>query len=140
MSQKKEKKMIILPLSEKYRKNPELLYDKETAKKIREYIKNDLEGVVREMEKLEHNIIATKGKEYTQKSQDKARNFNRAADDLNISPLKVCWIYLKKQLDGILNYVIDEKTYSGESIEQRVADAVNYLHFLIYIIRQREKK
>lgn len=98
-----------------------------------------LENIIAEMEKLEHSIIATKGKEYTQQSEDRARNFNRAADDLNTTPLKICWIYLKKQLDGILNYVIEEKTYSGESIEQRVADAVNYLHFLIYIIRQGKK-
>lgn len=140
MSKKKEKKIekILREKTREYAKK--CLTSVSIWQGIKFLKETDLEYIINEMEELEHSIIATKGKEYTQKSQDRARNFNRAADDLNISPLKVCWIYLKKQLDGILNYVIDEKIYSGESIEQRVADAVNYLHFIIYIIRQREKK
>jgi len=98
-----------------------------------------LEDIIAEMEKLEHSIINTKGKEYTQQSQDRARNFNRAADDLHTTELKICWVYLKKQLDGILSYVLNEETYSGEPLRQRVADAVNYLHFIVYIAERKEK-
>lgn len=99
-----------------------------------------LEEIIEEMEKLEHNIIATKGKEYTQQSQDRAKNFKGVAEDLDIPILKCWWVYFKKHIDSILSYVKNEKTYCGENIENRVADAVNYLHLLIYIIRQRGKK
>lgn len=101
---------------------------------------NKLEQIINEMEKLEHSIIATKGKEYTQQSEDRAKNFKGAAQDLDIPILKVWWVYIKKQMDAILSYVKNEKTYCGENIENRVADSVNYLHLLIYIIRQRGKK
>jgi len=99
-----------------------------------------LEDIITEMEQLEHSIIATKGKEYTQQSEDRAKNFKGAAEDLDIPILKVWWVYFKKHIDSILSYVREEKTYCGENIENRVADAVNYLHLLIYIIRQRSKK
>jgi len=99
-----------------------------------------LEDIIAEMEKLEHSIIATKGKEYTQQSEDRAKNFKGAAQDLDIPILKVWWVYFKKHIDSILSYVREEKTYCGENIENRAADAVNYLHLLIYIIRQRGKK
>lgn len=99
-----------------------------------------LENIIDKMERLEHSIIATKGKEYTQQSDDRAKNFKGAAEDLDIPVLYTWWIYIKKQMDAILSYVKNEKTYCGENIEQRVADSVNYLHLLIYIIRQRGKK
>lgn len=98
-----------------------------------------LEDIIAEMEKLEHSIIATKGKEYTQQSEDRAKNFKGAAEDLDIPVLKCWWVYFKKHIDSILSYVKNEKTYCGESIEGRVADSVNYLHLLIYIIRQGKK-
>jgi len=101
---------------------------------------SELETIIAEMEELEHKIIATKGKEYTQGSQDRAKNFKGAAEDLGIPTLYCWWVYTKKQMDAILSYVKNEKTYSGECIEQRVADAVNYLHLLVYIIRQGRKK
>ena len=101
--------------------------------------KKTLENIISEMEQLEHSIITTKGKEYTLQSKDRAKNFKDVAEDLDIPVLYCWWAYLRKHLNAILSYVKNERVYSGESIKERVADAVNYLHLLVYIITQKEE-
>ena len=82
----------------------------------------------------EKAIGNTKGKEYTQ-GKDRLDNFKRLAIELNISPLKVLWIYLKKHLDSIAYYVKTEKVLS-EPIKERIKDARVYLSLLRGLIEE----
>ena len=82
----------------------------------------------------EKAIGNTKGKEYTQ-GKDRLDNFKRLAIELNISPLKVLWIYLKKHLDSIAYDVKTEKVLS-EPIKERIKDTRVYLSLLRGLIEE----
>lgn len=95
------------------------------------------EKVVEKMVEEEKAVGAAKGKEYTQNSR--FDNFTRLAKELDISPKKVLWVYLKKHLDSIANYIKTEKVYS-EPIESRIMDARVYLSLLRGIIEEEKEK
>lgn len=92
------------------------------------------------MEKTEHEIMGTKGMEYTQGDlkTDRLANFYRIAEELKLDPKMVLWVYLKKHLDSIVCYIKQGKEYS-EKIEYRIHDARNYLVLLNGIIQQQKK-
>lgn len=68
----------------------------------------------------------TKGKEYAN-SKDRFANFNRLANQLDMTNLQVAWVYLAKHLDSIASYCRNGKTFSTESIRGRFVDAITYL-------------
>lgn len=96
--------------------------------------------MLKSMEETEHEIMGTKGMEYTQGDlqKDRLANFYRLGVELGIDPKLVCWIYLKKHLDSIVCYIKQNKEYSDESIEGRIHDARNYLVLLNGIITQQK--
>lgn len=81
-------------------------------------------------------LLATKGVEYTLSGLDVNNNFKRLGNELNLDPNKVLWIFLKKHLDAILNFINNGKVES-EPIEGRIADAVNYLLILASILEEQ---
>lgn len=94
------------------------------------------------METNEHNIMGTKGIEYTQGDlkTDRLANFYRIAKELGQSPMLVCYIYLKKHLDSITCFVKNGREYTDEKIEGRINDARNYLILLNAIIQEEGKR
>jgi hypothetical protein len=97
--------------------------------------------MLNEMEQDEHEIMGTKGIEYTQGDAETNRlaNFYRLGAELNLDPKLVLWIYLKKHLDSIVCFIKQGKEYSTEKIEGRIHDARNYLLLLNGIIREQKK-
>lgn len=71
-------------------------------------------------------MSGTKGKEYAHDA-DRFANFNRLAQELEIKPELVAWIFTKKHLDAIVSYVKEGKTFSNEAIRGRFVDAIVYL-------------
>ena len=91
------------------------------------------------MRKEEDEIGNTKAREYTR--GDRLDNFKRLAQELGVSPKQVLWIYLKKHLDSISNYIkIDAKSGAApvlsEPIEGRIKDARVYLSLLRGLIAE----
>ena len=89
----------------------------------------------------EREIGITKGKEYTQ--GDRLDNFKRLAIELNITPKQVLWVYLKKHLDSIANFIkTDAKSATmpvlSEPIEGRIKDARVYLSLLRGLIAEEK--
>jgi len=90
-----------------------------------------------ELVKDELKLIESKGIEYSGE-EDRFRNFKRIGNELDISPEKICFVYLRKHIDGILDYL--NKLDSGEEIVQsepiigRIHDARNYLALLAAMI------
>jgi transcriptional regulatory protein LevR len=76
----------------------------------------------------------SKGKEYSLSQADVNNNFKRLSAELNIKSEQILWIFLKKHLDAILNYINKGKVES-ESIDSRIGDAVNYLLILSSLIQ-----
>jgi len=74
------------------------------------------------------NINITKGTEYAN-SEDRLGNFKRIAATLQLSPEKVCYVYLRKHLDAI-EYVLLGKKELSETFESRIKDAIMYLILL----------
>jgi len=105
-------------------------------------LEKDFLEMLKKMEKEEHEIMGTKGMEYTQGNLEKDRlsNFYRIAFELEIDPKIVLWVYLKKHLDSIACYIKQGKEYSSETIEGRIHDARNYLVLLNGIIQQQKEE
>lgn len=73
------------------------------------------------------DIIHTKGREYACGSEDAFANFKRLAVETESTPLKVAYIFYRKHLDAILNYInTGGRVFSDEPIEKRFADLINY--------------
>jgi len=60
---------------------------------------------------------------------------------LDLDPLQVLGIFMKKHWSSIINYIKTGKTYSEEDIEGRIMDLIQYLE-LTYacIVEKRDKE
>lgn len=103
-------------------------------------LEKDFLVMLEKMECEEHEIMGTKGMEYTQGDlkTDRLANFYRLGDELGLDPKMVLWIYLKKHLDSIVCFIKQNKEYSSETIEGRIHDARNYLCLLNGIIQEQK--
>ncbi len=80
----------------------------------------------------------TKGKEYAN-SENRFANFDRLATRLNLSNLKVALVYLTKHMDAIESYISRGRTYSTETIQGRIVDAIMYLILIAGMIEEEEE-
>ena len=99
----------------------------------------DFETFLAELEKSEHKILLSKGKEYTIGADDRLANFKTHAKSLGLDPLQVWAIYFSKHIDSIMNYVKERKVHS-EPIEGRFMDARNYLALGLALIKDGNGK
>lgn len=81
----------------------------------------------------------TKGKEYA-RSKDRFDNFNRLARDLKVSREQILWVYTSKHLDGIVSYINNGCTFSGEHIHGRIKDVITYLLLLDGMIVENDRQ
>lgn len=82
-------------------------------------------------------IGTTKGKEYA-RDKDRLANFKRIAEEMNIEPEKVCFIFLRKHYDAIVYYVQQGKLESEETPFGRFCDVINYFTLLYAIMMEKE--
>ena len=80
-------------------------------------------------------LSQTKGKEYTQ-GGDRLKNFVETGEDLDIHPMKTCFIFMKKHWDSLRSFMKYGKTHSTESIESRIHDLILYLILLKAILKE----
>lgn len=101
--------------------------------------KQTFEKLVERMEKEEHKILLEKGEEYTRGNEDVLKNFKGIAEDCG-ADLKLVWyIYFRKHIDSIANYVKVGEVKSNESIQSRINDTRNYLLLGMAIFEELEK-
>ncbi len=82
-------------------------------------------------------ITDKKGKDYTKGSIDVLLNFKQGGSELGIPPIKTLGIFMKKHVDAIYHYIKTEGAHESEPIEERIADALNYLVFLKCLIDEK---
>ena len=88
------------------------------------------------MHNQEVETCQTKGREYSG-DDDSLDNFKRLSFELDETPEKILWVYLKKHLDAIVSYIREGKTYSTETIQSRIMDSRLYLALLQGLIVDR---
>jgi len=83
-------------------------------------------------------LLAAKGAEYSRGEDDVNSNFKRVAEAVGSDPVTVAYVYFLKHVDSITNYVKTRETPSGEPIEGRIHDAINYLAILGSLIYEQK--
>lgn len=82
-----------------------------------------------------------KGKEYSKGNIDVNYNFKEVAKRLGTrlsgTPEYVCLVYLFKQILSIEKWAKDGKLSSGETINSRIDDTINYLNILETLIHEK---
>lgn len=91
----------------------------------------------------ERGIGHTKAREYTQ--GDRLDNFKRIAAETGITSKQALWVYLKKHIDSIANYIKasadcmpGDQPKLSEPIEGRIMDARVYLSLLRGLIEEEK--
>lgn len=72
------------------------------------------------------DVRVAKGDGYSEQN-DRLANFKQNAADTGSTPEQVWWIYMNKHLECIRKWVRGEIPDTGESLESRFTDAINYL-------------
>lgn len=85
-------------------------------------------------------LSKSKGREYTQGSNDRLSNFKKLADEYGVHPLVVWGVYWGKHVDAIKTYVRDSSEPVGreysESIESRFHDMILYGFLGLALVRE----
>jgi len=82
------------------------------------------------------SVMNSKGADYSRGELDVNSNFKRVASALDLDPLTVAYIYMAKHFDSISSYVKTRKISSGEPIEGRLGDLINYALILASLIEE----
>ena len=96
--------------------------------------------MIRLMDNIHNKIIGTHvdgQKEYARDKDNVFANFERIANDMNLSKELVLWIYLYKHIDGIKAH-IQGHTSQREDVRGRITDAIVYLNILWAMIDNDE--
>lgn len=91
-------------------------------------------GLVKE----EVSIFTLKGGEYSGEI-NRFANFERLAEELNLHPLKIAWIYCSKHKDSIVTFIQEKVVKSNEDIIGRISDLRNYLALIGGMITKYRK-
>jgi hypothetical protein len=84
-------------------------------------------------------VLGTKAAEYA-RGGDRLHNFHRSAAFAQMSPEKVCWMFLMKHLTSIADLVDNAeqgKPTTEAMADEKIGDAINYLILLEAIMKER---
>ena len=93
----------------------------------------DFDKLLEKMFEEERGIGKTKAREYT--VGDRLDNFKRLGKELGLDPKAILWVYCRKHIDSIANYLRTGASLS-EPIESRIMDARVYLSLLRGLIEE----
>lgn len=77
-------------------------------------------------------------KEYAHSTDRPFRNFEVLSEELGIPREHVCWVYLRKHLDGILAYINGHRS-QREPVWGRFKDAHMYLYLIEFMLEENEE-
>lgn len=91
----------------------------------------------------ERSLLTSKGIEYSGE-ENRFKNFDELSEELGTEPEFIAWVYFRKHIDSIKNYIknINNEGYTSklsEPIEGRINDARNYLALLGGMIARRAR-
>jgi hypothetical protein len=83
---------------------------------------------------------STKGKEYAFSEKDRFENFNKDAEDLQVSRLLVAYIFTNKHINSLRSYILKGTEMSEEKIMGRIIDIITYLTLIAGMIEEDNSK
>lgn len=82
------------------------------------------------------SIVLAKRPEYTEGHPDVLNNFKVVAKELGLTPIQVWYVYFRKHVASISQFAGHPERTQSESIDGRIADAVNYLELLYALVHE----
>jgi hypothetical protein len=101
--------------------------------------KDQMKNLLEIMITAEHELLDTKGVEYTIGSDDAQANFKDVGKMLGLDPKEALAVYLWKHMSSIFNYIKAGREISNEGILGRIMDARVYLFHLACLIKEEKK-
>lgn len=96
----------------------------------------EFDKCIKDLDNLCNSIMKNKRPEYTNENEDVLHNFKKTGDELNISPLKSCAVYLLKSFGSIISHINNANLKKAEPIDTRIADSINYLRILKALFKE----
>ena len=90
----------------------------------------EYDQVVTELNAHRQAIIRAKRPEYTEGHPDVLHNFKVIAEEINVLPEQVWYVYFRKHVASISQYAKDPAKKTAEPISERISDCINYLEIL----------
>jgi len=84
-------------------------------------------------------VMEGKGHDYTAGDSDRLINFKSVANRTGVDPLVVWGIYFNKHVDSINTLVKTGRQESGEPVEGRIIDIINYALLGLALIKESEQ-
>ena len=81
-------------------------------------------------------ILLKKGADYTV-DNDAFKDLRAVAEEVEVPPLKLLWIFMRKHLSSVKNYIKKGKVES-EPIEERLKDIANYCSLINALIEEEK--
>lgn len=81
-------------------------------------------------------VLSCKGKDYTVNGEAFG-DLCETAREIGVTPEQALWVYAKKHLSAIKNYIHKGKVES-EPIEMRLVDFANYMALMFALIKEKE--
>lgn len=101
--------------------------------------KTEFDLITAEIAKKRGAIVDLKRPDYTEDSKDVLANFKRQAEEIDISALKVWYVFFRKHVAAIASFCKDPDRKASEPIMGRVCDAMNYLELLMGLVQERNE-
>jgi hypothetical protein len=99
---------------------------------------NEQQRLFDEMVGSLRELLINKGKEYS--AGDDALSHFKSGGEIGVTPMQKLYIFLEKHLSSIRSYIKNGQTYSSESIDGRIHDAVNYLFLLLCLVKEEREQ
>lgn len=97
----------------------------------------EFQMIAKELDELGYTIMLKKNPEYSEGSIDYLANFRFVASEINLLPLQVLYVYMRKHWASIAAYCKNPTIEQSEPIEMRLADSMNYHRLLFGLIKDK---
>lgn len=101
------------------------------------YTRQTVEHVMRYVFERCHLMRGEGQKEYAHAEDRPFRNFETIANELDLTPMKVLWVYTKKHIDGVIAFIKGHRS-QRENIRGRIYDLIVYLVILHAMVDEEE--
>ena len=97
--------------------------------------RDEINNLLQSLQAEEAKMNRTKGEGYAN-NDDALANFKRAAQNLDLSPLQICAVYMGKHFDAIMSYAKHGEDITGEGLFGRVVDLRLYAALFLALARE----
>lgn len=97
----------------------------------------EFEAIIERRISTTRQLLIVKGREYAIPGKDRLHNFIEGAKLQRNTPAETCWGYLTKHLVSIVDMLDTPRT--REKVDEKIGDAIVYLHLLEAILLEDTK-